>query len=158
MKTVIVLGLSTLILSMDVEASLSNLRPEVQPDPPISAQASPWAVSQRSVASENQLARVYIDFGIHAPIGRHGRIDLYFGGPSHYYGYPSHYRYRHHYRYHKPYYKHRQHRPYYRHHKPYYKHRHHHYKRYPHHWKRDHYRKYDHRRDNRGPSRRHGHW
>lgn len=154
MKTVIVLGLSTLILSMDVEASLSSIRPEVQPDPPISAQASPWAVNQGISATQHQLARVYIDLGIHAPIGRHGRIDLYFGGPSHYYGYPSHYRYRHHYRHHRPYYHHYKHH-YKRHYKRHYRH---HYRSHPHHWKRHHYRKYDHRGRHYGPARRHGHW
>lgn len=154
MKTVLVLGLSTLILSMDAEASLSSIRPEVQPDPPISAQASPWAVSQgSSIAAQNQLARVYIDLGIHAPIGRHGRIDLYFGGPSHYYGYPSHYRYRQHYRHHRPHYRHHY-RPYKRHFRHHYRH---HYRPHPHHWKRHHYRKYDHRGRHYGPARRYGH-
>lgn len=149
MKTLIVLGLSTLILSMDVEASLSSTRPEVQLGHPISAQAYPWAVNQGASAPLHQLARVYIDLGIHAPIGRHGRVDLYFGGPSHYYGYPSHYRYRHHYRHPRPYYHH-----YNRHFRHHYRH---HHRSHSHYWKRHHDRTYDHQERHPGPARRRGH-
>jgi len=87
MKLMLVLGMSALLLSTDVESSLTH-KVEVQPESPF--------ISSFDTASAVQLSRVYIDFGIHAPIGRHGRIDLYFGGPGYYYGYPRHYRHRHH--------------------------------------------------------------
>lgn len=113
MKLMLALGMSALLLSTDVESSLSE-RLEVQP-----ARPSIFLTDDRSVV---QLSRVYIDFGIHAPIGRHGRVDLYFGGPGYYHSYPRHYR----------------HRPYFRHH-PRFHHRHHYYRHhYRHH--RDHFR------------------
>lgn len=142
MKTLLVLGLSALILSTDVEAGLSDLRSEVQQDIPVLAQVSPWAAHDQTFVTTKQLARVYLDFGIHAPLGRHGRLDLYFGGPGYGYGYPSHDRYRQHYR------------PYYR---PYYRNHYRPHRSYRHQWKRHNNRGYDRNRRHPG-SRQHRQW
>lgn len=150
MKTLLVMGLSALILSTDVEASLGHPGQEVQQDIPIPVQASPWGAGDQDPANIDPLARIYLDFGIHAPIGRHGRIDLYFGGPGYGYGYPSHYRYRHHYkRYNRHHY-----RPHYR---PHFRNHYRPHRSYPHRWKRHHNRGYDHNRHHPGP-RQHRQW
>ncbi len=112
MKSLFMSGIVVLSLSMDASANLPTADwSQVQTTAPVSSvQALPDEL--KSKTDLPLLSRVYIDLGIHGPIGHHGSFDLYFGSPHRYYhrshyrrywGPPGHYKHHRYHRYHRPY-------------------------------------------------------